>query len=336
MNDSRLQYKVGFFVVVSLILIALLILNFSKGVTFGHSTYSLRIVLPNAAGLKATADVMMAGVSIGKVTTEELAPDGRSVNIKVTILSRYKIPHKALFHIDSLGFLGDQYVEVSAPAGTDPAQGYLKDGDIVMGTASFNLIEAAQSISGLIDQAKKTIKDLDQSITNVNASALSTNTLSHFVVAVSNLQVVSDRAVVAAGRAERLLSDNEEAFHSAIGNFLSLSARLTNTAGQLDQIVLTNKDDIRKIVSNLNVASGQLKQMAADLEAGKGPMGSLLKDEQLKTQIASVVSNTDVMTSEFGMFGHNLNQHGIWATLWKPKHVETNQPPDHPVKNQGH
>src|ERR1035441_8898060 len=115
MNDSRFGLKVGLFVSVGIVLLALLILNFSKGSTLGQSTYKLRVILPNAAGLKPTADVMMAGVPIGKVSSIDLADNGKSVEITVIILAKYKIRKDAKFHIDALGFLGDQYVEVSAP-----------------------------------------------------------------------------------------------------------------------------------------------------------------------------------------------------------------------------
>src|SRR5271157_1057078 len=212
MNDSRFEFKVGLFVFVGVALIALLILNFSKGITLFNPTYKLRVILPNAAGLKPTADVMMAGVPIGKVSSTDLADNGKSVYITVSILARYKIRKDAQFHIDALGFLGDQYVEVSAPTDTGLAPtnetAYFQNGDSVSGEATFNMVEAVRSISGVVDQARKTMKDLDQAITNVNASALSTNTLAHFVLAVSNLEVVSDRAVDAAGRTEDLLKAN--------------------------------------------------------------------------------------------------------------------------------
>ncbi len=331
MNDSRFEFKVGLFVFMGVALIALLILNFSKGITLFNPTYKLRVILPNAAGLKPTADVMMAGVPIGKVSSTDLADNGRSVNITISILARYKIRKDAKFHIDALGFLGDQYVEVSAPTDTGLAPtnqtAYFQGGDTVTGEPTFNMVEAVQSISSVVDEAKKTMKDLDQAITNVNASALSTNTLAHFVMAVNNLEVVSEKAVGAASRAENLLSANAAPFNSTISNFQALSVRLTNTAAELDRLIVTNRDDVRKVVGNLTVASDQFKQIALDLQAGKGSAGALLKDEKMAAEMASFVSNANTMTAEFSDFGRNLNQRGIWAMLWKPKHTETNRPP---------
>jgi phospholipid/cholesterol/gamma-HCH transport system substrate-binding protein len=333
MNDSRFAIKVGLFVFVSATLVALLILTFNNGVTLFNPTFKLRVILPNAAGLKPTADVMMAGVSIGKVSGMELADDCKSVDITVNILSKYKnkIRRDAQFSIDSLGFLGDQYIEVSAPADTGLAQtneiAYFQPGDTVTGKPTFNMTEAVKSISGVVDQARKTMRDLDQAITNVNNSALSPSTLATFVLAVSNLQFVSERATVVASRAEDILNTNADSVHSAIGNFQTFSASLTNTAAGLDQIIATNQADVRTFVTNLTDASANFKRFSSELQLGKGPLGDLLKDEKMSAELASIVSNANALTAEFTIFGRNLNQKGIWAMLWRPKSSGTNRPP---------
>jgi phospholipid/cholesterol/gamma-HCH transport system substrate-binding protein len=333
MNDSRFAVKVGMFVLGGAVLVALLILNFSNGPTLFTSTYKLRVVLPNAAGLKPSADVMMAGVSIGKVSEMELAENDRSVDITVNILSRYKIRKDAKVHIDSLGFLGDQYVEVSVPTDMQLAPtneiAYWQPGDTVPGEPVFNMTEAVKSISGVVDQARKTMKDLDQAITNVNNSALSPATLARFVVSVSNLEVVTERVAGAASRAESLLSTNAPAFNSAVGNFQALSARLTNTAGEVDQMIVTNQDDVRRFVTNLTEASDNFKKFSQELQVGKGPMNTLLKDEKMSAELENIVSNANRVTVELSIFGSNLNERGIWAMLWKPKQKKAGLPPPH-------
>src|SRR5438105_4871965 len=99
MNNSRIEWKVGLFVSIGLLLLAALMLNFSKGITLFQPTYNLHIIMPTIAGLKPTADVMMSGVPIGKIAGTDLRPDGKAVNITVTILSKYKIRRDAKFHI---------------------------------------------------------------------------------------------------------------------------------------------------------------------------------------------------------------------------------------------
>ena len=100
---------------------------------------------PTVVGLKPSADVMFAGVLIGKVTDTVLQDGGRSVDIKINLLSSYKIRKDAVFSIDSLGFLGDQHIEVSPPSPEVSATnnpGFLQDGDTVKGQTPFNMLAA--------------------------------------------------------------------------------------------------------------------------------------------------------------------------------------------------
>jgi len=338
MNDSRFGFTVGLFVFVGVALLALLILSFSSGVTLGKPTYKLHVIMPNAAGLKPAADVLMSGVPIGKVSDMSLADDSQTVTITVSILKSRKIQKDAVFEIDSVGFLGDQYVKVTLPKANGLAQTnetqYFAPGDTVQGKRTPGLQEQIESVSGLLDQAKATLKDADEAITNVNHTVLSPDTLARVGLAVSNLQVISETAVTMIDQAQGLLQTNVAPINNAVSNFLALSASLTNTAAEFDQIIVTNRDDVRQMIAHLKDTADDFKKLAADLQAGRGVAGGLLKDEKMKAQMASMISNANTITAEFNTFGSNLNQKGIWAMFKKPKKAETNQPSFHHMKSR--
>jgi phospholipid/cholesterol/gamma-HCH transport system substrate-binding protein len=330
MNDSRFEWKVGFFVFFGLVVAALLILNFSKGVTMFKPTYRVHVTMATVAGLKPAADVMLAGVPIGKVAATTLSLDGRSVDLTLAILAKYKIRRDARFHIDALGFLGDQYIEIiPEEGGLAPKEGVplLKDGDLVMGEPPFNLQEAVRSVSGLLAQARKAMQDVDQAITNVNRTILAEDTLGKVTLAVSNFEAVSQSASVIAAQARGILDSNGPPVHVVITNFVDFSRKLNLMAGQLGQTISTNTGDVAQTVKNFREASAALKQLADGLEAGQGVAGSLLKDEKMKGDLASLLTNANAMTEQLGLFGIHLNEYGIWRSLWKPKPVATNAPP---------
>jgi phospholipid/cholesterol/gamma-HCH transport system substrate-binding protein len=332
MNDSRYAGRVGVFVAVGLVLIALLILNFSKGVTLFHGTYTVHLVMPTVAGIKPSADVMMAGVPIGKVSGTELEADGRSVNITIGIASKFRIRKDAIFSIDSMGFLGDQYVEVSPPplaeAGTNNP-GFLQNGDTVHGKEPFNMLAAFQSTSELLDEAHKAMKDIDQAVTNVNRTVLSDQTLKSFGEAISNLSSVTSIGIQTVQEADDLIHSNTQPITSAVSNLQAVSEKINVIADKLDGVVTTNSGDIRESVKNLRDTTASFKQIAAGLEAGNGLAGSLLKDQEMKAEAAALISNANSVASEFSAFGSNLNQQGIWRMLWKPKHTERSEAPAH-------
>jgi ABC-type transporter Mla subunit MlaD len=276
---------------------------------------------------------MMAGVPVGKVIRPELQPDGRSVSINVTILGKYKIRRDAVFHVDSLGFLGDEYVEVTPSRvgenGTNSEAPFLKDGDTVEAEAPFNMLAAIQSTAGLLDQARKTVKDLDQAITNINRTVLSDQTLIDFSMAISNFASVTEIAIKTVQGADDLVAANTPAVHAMVTNFEAVSEKFNVMADQLDQIIVTNRGDINDAVKNLRDTTASFKQLAAGLQAGDGLAGSLLKDETMKAQATALLSNANFVASQFADFGSNLNKNGIWRSLWKPKKPEKKSDPPH-------
>jgi phospholipid/cholesterol/gamma-HCH transport system substrate-binding protein len=328
MNESRIALKVGIFAAIGLALLAVLVLSFSRGLTLFERTYTLRIVLPTAAGLKPTADVMMSGVPIGKATGVELLPDGRSVLVSVSIVSKYKIRTNAVVHIDALGFLGDQYIEVTPS--TNESAAFWNNDAIVQGESPMNMQAAVKSVSGLLDQFKTTASGINQAVSNLNMTVLSRQSLNNISGGLSNAEVMVGTVRQMAQDAEDLIHSDAPSVGAAVTNLLVLSEKLNLTADDLGRLISTNRPVVDETVQNLRDTSASFKQVAADLQAGKGLAGGLLKDQEMKAETASLISNANAMTAAFATFGSNLNQRGIWRMLWKPKDSEKKEQSPHP------
>ncbi len=67
MDKSRLEIKVGLFVLVGLVLLAVVLIQFSKGTSLFRGTYELRLHAVNVGGIKERAGVLLAGVEVGSV-----------------------------------------------------------------------------------------------------------------------------------------------------------------------------------------------------------------------------------------------------------------------------
>src|SRR2546426_3335593 len=112
MTKPHLESKVGLFVFIGLVLLAVLLLQFSKGTTFFRPTYKLLLRAGDVGGLKTRASVLMAGVQVGSVADIKLGPQGTNVTITLKIYSQYEIHKDARFLIEQSGFLGDKYVAI--------------------------------------------------------------------------------------------------------------------------------------------------------------------------------------------------------------------------------
>src|SRR3954464_13129351 len=76
MNESGKAVKVGIFIGIGLLLLVLLSMVFSKGLSILTPTYPLHLHAVTVGGLKDGAAVLMSGVTVGNVG-ETANPEGR-------------------------------------------------------------------------------------------------------------------------------------------------------------------------------------------------------------------------------------------------------------------
>ena len=155
MATSRsIEVKVGLFVLVCLAAGAALIVKFGKLERSSADAYYINVVFPNAGGIVRDANVVYAGIPVGKVRDIKLTEDGAlRVRVTLTIYKQYTIRRDAKFVINQSGLLGDRYVDVIPMSSTAEP---LKDGDTVDGMSSVDLTEAIRSVVDVLRQAAGT------------------------------------------------------------------------------------------------------------------------------------------------------------------------------------
>jgi ABC-type transporter Mla subunit MlaD len=314
MEKSRLETKVGLFVFIGLTLLAVLLIQFSKGTSLFRGTYELHLHAANVGGIKPRAAVLLAGVQVGTVTDVKLAGDGKSVTMILKIYTDYPIYHDARFVIEQSGFLGDQFVSVNPTTNSPPI---LTNNTDVYCDAPFNLQEVARSASGFIQQIDGTAKKLDASVTDLRAEVLNEQTLSSFGEAMTNLKAFTEQAVEAVQEIHAIVTTNGTQVGMACSNLVFFSTELTQLAGSAQGVLATNAQNIGIATKNMEDISANLKQLSVDLQAGKGLAGTILQNEELATNVQIIAANLAITSS-------NLNRHGLWGILWSHKPAATN------------
>ncbi len=309
MTRPPLEWKVGLFVLIGLVLLAVLLIEFSKGANVFKPTNTLYVQAPTVGGLTVSASVLMSGVKVGNVKSIILAPDGKSVTITLSIYKEAKIHDDARFVIEQSGFLGDQYVAILPTANKGSV---FKDGDHASAEAPFDLQEVARAAGGFVQRVDETVKKLNEIIDRLQKYLLNEQTMTNFSMIAGNLRASSERALATMDHLNGLVVSNTPALSQSSSNLLLFSGRINEVALNLNGVVLSNRTEIAATVKNLRDSSETLKGVLGDVQAGKGLAGALLKDQQLANNVSEVVSNLGVTTS-------NLNRLGVWGVLWRHK-----------------
>lgn len=311
MSKSKLEWKVGVFVLIGLVLVALMVMRFSKG-TGLSSTYNLRLEARNAGGIIRGASVLMAGVPIGSVSEIYLAPDGSKVTMVASIYDKIKISSNAVFGIGTVGFLGDRYISVSPGAGDNGDSGFRKSGDTVQVAEAWDFSQVAESASGLMNRLSGTVDQLSNAVTRLDRTLISEQSLADLTNTVRNFRGLSERAMSAAAGLDNFVRSNTPSLNQSITNFSEFVEKLNRVTLELQDTVVTNRIEFTSAIKNIEHATERADKILAEVEQGRGLAGSLLKNEEM-------AKYTSLMLSNFMAFGSNVNHKGLWGVIRKPK-----------------
>lgn len=318
MSKSRSELKVGLFVLICLIVLAALLLQFSKGASaLFRSTYTVILRTSNVGGLKARAQVLMSGVQVGTVAKTVLGPEGTNVTIYLTIYGDYTIRNDARFVIEQSGFLGDPYV------GVYPEQNQgaplRAPNNIANAQEPFNMQEVARSAAGFIRRVDETVRKLNDAINDVRRLVLNEQTLTNLAFTIGTFRQVSEDALGTVENINLLVKTNGVPASMAISNLVVFSDQLNAFAGTAQGILNTNGPQLSAAVQNVVSATASLTNLLTEVQTGHGLLGSLVKNDQLSTDVSLLTSNLMVTSS-------NLNRFGLWHIIRAPKQPKTNEP----------
>lgn len=311
--NKRLEMKVGLFVLVCLVLLAVLLLQFTKGVSLFRKTYTVILNTANVGGLKPHATVLMSGVPVGFVNKTLLSPNGTNVSVYLKIFNEYLVPTNSEFKIEQSGFLGDQYVAIYPGQNVGVA---LTDGAEVHATEPFNIQEVAAKVNRVLDAVQHVV--------------LNTNTLTNVAVALVKLKGVAERADIAVSNINGLIISNTVPLKLAISNLVVFSDELKQVGARADNLVITNAPQINAAVSNLYAATATVTNLLGEVEAGHGAVGQLIKNDALARDIRSMAASFSATSTNLAVASANLNRLGLWHFLWyHPKPEQKPLPPPH-------
>ena len=163
MSGTTREVKVGLFVFIAFVLLAVMIFSISDFYTTqAQYTYPLRVRFNFVNGIDTGAPVRVSGVKVGEVRSVRVYRDEANQRVQVELgvrLSRDAVLEEdSTAYINTLGLLGEKYLEIVP--GT-PGGRVLTGGEILVGKDSV-------STEKLIESSYRTVQQMDQAIGSIN------------------------------------------------------------------------------------------------------------------------------------------------------------------------
>lgn len=288
MNTRANYVAVGAFVLILLAGIFVAILWLAR-MQFGaeYTLYETDIAGP-VSGLSNGALVRLNGIEVGLVTRIELDPDDpQRVRVLLRLREDVKIRADATASLETQGFTGVEYVEISGGSRRAPllvASEGQKYPMIASRPSSLQQVfnttpELLTRLMVLVDRASSLLDEKNQqaiadTLVNMRETtgvfahrtgdidqliADSSLAIHHLVVSSASLQSLLEKLDRTSDRADRLATEAEQALHQA-----------TRLATDLDAVVISSKPGLHDLTTNgtaqLNEVLGEARRLLASLD----------------------------------------------------------------------
>jgi len=156
-RDEKVELKVGLFMGIGIFLMFLIVFSIGDFYVF-EKGYHVNVIFDFVNGVTEDAPVRLAGVHVGEVKTIDIYYDDENgktrVRLDIWVKSNVRIEEDAVARINTLGLLGEQYLEIS-PGTVDR---FLEEGDTLVGRNPLNVGVQMDRMGELVGSAAEIFK----------------------------------------------------------------------------------------------------------------------------------------------------------------------------------
>jgi phospholipid/cholesterol/gamma-HCH transport system substrate-binding protein len=311
------ELRVGLFVLVGLLILAVAIFYVTGGPIFG-AKYRIKTYLPEVSGLANGAPVRLDGVEIGNVEHITIVPREKgkppdkmhSIEVDMRLDRRYEsdILTDSVATLVTEGLLGNRYVNIE--------RGYtgvaIKDGGTVTGgeeKAIKEVVERSADVMANLTALSQEVQDLIAGVKQGRGTLGKLLTDDQAYKHLNNILAKGDEiaSTVQSGQGTigKLVMTDEmgEKVDKSLDQFNTILADLRAQKGTLGKLLYdpTLYDQAKEAISNTNSIVG-------DARAGKGTLGKLITDETLYNKLRDTSSNLSDATAKLNKGDNSMGK----------------------------
>ena len=265
------EILVGMLVVVAIGLVIYSSIKVTGFNSFTKKGYKIEMIFDDVSGLSTQTAVRIAGIQVGKILAIELV--NNRAKVILYIFEDYLIPNDSVAQIQTLGLLGDKYIEIIA--GTNLAT--LKNGQSMRTSKAQGLDAVLANISDLIATLTRVVANnevaINQAVTNFKDLSVSLKSIAENNA--SNINQITANFKDLSVSLNRIVENNEQKVNDLIENVKNFSTELNSIA---------EAQSLQKSVSNI-------ESITKKIDEGEGTLGQLVNKTDTIEKINSALDD---------------------------------------------
>ncbi len=153
-STKTFELKVGLFIMIGITILFFIVFSIG-GVNFSKTGYKIKVLFNFANGIGGTAPVRLAGVGVGQVQGIKITRNEKSditkAELTVWINDKTKIENDAVVTINTLGLLGEKYLEIFPGTSGSPI---IKANDTLVGKDPVPMEKITEDLAKLTGSVK--------------------------------------------------------------------------------------------------------------------------------------------------------------------------------------
>ena len=264
--------------------------SFLKGRDLLTNYKTFYVEYDNVEGLVNSAPVTINGLIVGKVNEIKFLDKTGKIQVSLQIKSDFPFSKSSIASIYEPGLIGGKQIMITPnfKDNTVAESGMILKGDVKPGLTSL----VAERLTPLQEKVEKMVVSADVLLKNVN-SILDSKTKENLKSSIANLDATLAEFKTASKSVNEMLVENKGKINSTLSNVDKASANFAKISDSL------SKANIGKTVKSLEKTLASVDKIMADVQAGKGTLGKLAKDETMYANLTKSSKELELLLQDF-------------------------------------
>jgi len=317
MNEGRLQFRVGLFVIISMVLSVVIVFRLGEARWLFSKSYRISILFEDAPGVFPGTPVRKNGVTIGHVRQVEFDHKDGGILIHVDVSERHQLRDDTRAQL-SLSILGDASIEFTPGR----SQELLKPGSIVPGDSATDpmkmIAKLDARVTRTLDSFAQTSQEWGKVARNVNG-LLETNS--------GNLETLVENAATSLqdfskimNTTNRIMSDpkNQKSIQMTLESLPSLVEETRKSITAVRGAVQRAEETLAHVSEVTEPLARHSASIAAKLDRGLGNLDVLLLElSKFSRNLSSENGSLQLLVSDPDLYNNLTRSAGMLESLMR-------------------